>query len=489
MDTRERARRYAQHDGAAPTWYEARALTRPAWPALDGDVRADVCVIGGGYTGLSCALHLAERGYDTLLLEARRIGNGASGRNGGQLGSGHRRDQSALERELGAGQARLLWSLAEDAKALVRARIARHGIACDLKPGIAIAAHRPRYARALAREAERLREIYGYGEIDVLDRAGMRAEVDSEDFCGGLLDRGAGHLHPLDYALGLARAAADAGVDIREGTPVTGLAPGAPCRVRAGPHTVSADAVVLACNGYLDALDPGIGGGVMPINNFILATEPLGEERARALIPRDVAVVDTRFVVNYFRLSADRRPLRRRREGEHAPPGRSRPPRAALHAAHLPAARRCARRPCLGRHSRHHLDEDAEHRQAAGRALLRARLFGPRRGARDAWRRAGGRGDLRHARALRRLRPAAAPAVPRRRAPALADARARARLRRAARPAVRGAGQADCCTSRSRTTMARLLMRLAAMTPKATIPTSTVETALISGVTPRRTWE
>ena len=309
MDTRERARRYAQHDGAAPTWYEASALTRPAWPALDGDVRADVCVVGGGYTGLSCALHLAERGYDTLLLEARRIGNGASGRNGGQLGSGHRRDQSALERELGAEQARLLWSLAEEAKALVRTRIARHGIACDLKPGIAIAAHRPRYARALAREAERLREVYGYGEIDVLDRAGMRAEVDSEDFCGGLLDRGAGHLHPLDYALGLARAAADAGVDIREGTPVTGLAPGAPCRVRAGPHTVSADAVVLACNGYLDALDPGIGGGVMPINNFILATEPLGEERARALIPRDVAVVDTRFVVNYFRLSADRRLL------------------------------------------------------------------------------------------------------------------------------------------------------------------------------------
>jgi len=309
MGTRERARRYAQHDGAAPTWYEASARARPAWPALDGDARADVCVIGGGYTGLSCALHLAERGYDTLLLEARRIGNGASGRNGGQLGSGHRRDQSTLERELGAEPARLLWSLAEEAKALVSARIARHGIACDLKPGIAIAAHRRRYARELAREAARLRDVYGYGEIDVLDRAGMRAEVDSEDFCGGLLDRGAGHLHPLDYALGLARAAADAGVDIREGTPVTGLVPGAPCRVRAGPHTVSADAVVLACNGYLDALDPGIGGDVMPINNFILATEPLGEERARALIPRDVAVVDTRFVVNYFRLSADRRLL------------------------------------------------------------------------------------------------------------------------------------------------------------------------------------
>ena len=303
------AGRYAQHDGAAPTWYEASARTNPTWPVLDGDRRADVCVIGGGYTGLSCALHLAERGYDTLLLEARRIGNGASGRNGGQLGSGHRRDQFTLERELGDERAQLLWSLAEEAKALVQSRIARHGIACDLKLGIAIAAHRPRHSRALAREAAHLRARYGYDELDVLDRAALRAEVACEGFWGGLMDRGAGHLHALDYARGLARAAADAGADIREGTPVTGLAPGAPCRVEAGPHTVTADAVVLACNGYLGALDPGIGGRAMPINNFILATEPLGEARARALIPNDVAVVDTRFVVNYFRLSADGRLL------------------------------------------------------------------------------------------------------------------------------------------------------------------------------------
>ncbi|MDE0387819.1 MAG: FAD-binding oxidoreductase [Rhodospirillales bacterium] len=302
-------RRYAQHDGAAPTWYEASARTSPTWPALDGNMRVDVCVIGGGYTGLSCALHLAERGYRTLLLEARRIGNGASGRNGGQLGSGHRRDQITLKRELGAERARLLWSLAEEAKALVRALVARHGIDCDLKPGIAIAAHRPRYFRALVHEAEHLRARYGYDQMDVLDGAALRSEVASEDFHGGLMDRGAGHLHPLDYARGLARAAAETGVDIREETPVTGLAPGSPYTVQAGPHAVTADAVVLACNGYLDALDPGMGGRIMPINNFILATEPLGNERAKTLIPRDVAVVDTRFVVNYFRLSRDGRLL------------------------------------------------------------------------------------------------------------------------------------------------------------------------------------
>ena len=309
MVAQRSASRYAQHDGAAPTWYEASARTNPTWPALDGDTRADVCVIGGGYTGLSSALHLAEHGFRTVLLEARRIGNGASGRNGGQLGSGHRRDQFTLERELGAERARLLWSLAEEAKALVRSRIERHGIDCDLKSGIAIAAHRPRHARALDREAQHLSTRYGYDQMDVLDRAALRAEVACEGFHGGLMDRGAGHLHPLDYARGLARAAADAGVDIREGTPVTGLASGAPRKVQAGPHTVTADAVVLACNGYLDALDPGCGTRVMPINNFILATEPLGEARARELIPNDVAVVDTRFVVNYFRLSADGRLL------------------------------------------------------------------------------------------------------------------------------------------------------------------------------------
>ena len=307
--SRDHARRYAQHDGAEPTWYEASARTNPTWPALDGDMRADVCVIGGGYTGLSSALHLAERGSRVVLLEARRIGNGASGRNGGQLGSGHRRDQSTLERELGEEQAQLLWSLAEEAKALARDLIARHGIDCDLKPGIAIAAHRPRHFRALVREADHLRARYGYDQLDVLDRAALLSEVASEDFHGGLMDRGAGHLHPLDYARGLARAAAETGVDIREETPVTGLAPGSPYTVQAGSHAVTADAVVLACNGYLDALDPGMGGRIMPINNFILATEPLGNERAKTLIPRDVAVVDTRFVVNYFRLSRDGRLL------------------------------------------------------------------------------------------------------------------------------------------------------------------------------------
>ena len=134
----------------------------------------------------------------------------------------------------GQDRARLLWSLAEEAKALVRTRIARHGIACDLKPGIAIAAHRPRHARALAREAQHLRDRYGYDEIDVLDRAALRAEVAAEGFYGGLLDRGAGHLHPLDYARGLGQAAAEAGVDIREGSPVSGLASGAPCTAEAG---------------------------------------------------------------------------------------------------------------------------------------------------------------------------------------------------------------------------------------------------------------
>ncbi len=300
---------YAQHDGASPTWYEASAGSRPAPAPLRGERSADVCVIGGGYGGLSAALHLAERGFSTVLLEARRVGNGASGRNGGQVGSGYRSAQTVLERELGVETARRLWFLAEEAKAILCERIARHRIDCALKPGIAIAAHRPRHARALALEAEHLSARYGYEAMTPLSPVALRSEVDSPAFCGGVLDRGAWHLHPLDYALGLARAAEEAGATIHEFSPAERLDPGPPCMVSTGAGQIRASAVVLACNGYLETPDPGIGPRIAPVANYILATEPLGKAAAEALIPNDIAVVDTRFVVDYFRLSADRRLL------------------------------------------------------------------------------------------------------------------------------------------------------------------------------------
>jgi gamma-glutamylputrescine oxidase len=287
-----------------PSWYAATATPLAPFPALAGEVSADVCVVGGGYTGLSSALHLAEAGLDVVLLEAQRVGWGASGRNGGQVGSGQRRDQAWLEERLGAERARLLWDLAEEAKALVRGLVERHGIACDLKPGVIHAARRAAEVPHYAEEAEKLARDYGYAEVEPLDRAGVAARIGSDAFHGGLLDRGAMHLHPLNFALGLARAAMAAGVRIFEASRVEAIEP----QVRTATGRVRARFAVLAGNGYLGGLAPEVAARVMPINNFIVATEPLGDAAGR-LLPFDEAVADSLFVVNYFRLSADRRLL------------------------------------------------------------------------------------------------------------------------------------------------------------------------------------
>ena len=280
-----------------------------AGPELAGEVACDVCVVGGGFTGLSAALHLAERDYDVVLLEARRVGWGASGRNGGQLGSGQRRSQAELEKIVGPEDARRLWDLAEEAKAAVKARVRRHGIACDLKPGLLRVAYKPGDATALAKQAATLQERYHYPHIRAVSRAEVAAMLGTTIYHGGALDSDAGHLHPLNYALGLARAAEAAGARIFEGAPVTGIGNGPRPSVATAAGRVWARYVVLACNGYLEGLERRIAGKIMPINNFVLATEPLGAARARALIRDDVAVADTKFVVDYYRLSADKRLL------------------------------------------------------------------------------------------------------------------------------------------------------------------------------------
>jgi gamma-glutamylputrescine oxidase len=287
------------------SWYAETAPLLPPFPPLAGEVAADVCVIGGGYTGLSAALHLAEAGLDVVLLEAQRVGWGASGRNGGQLGSGQRQDQDWLERAFGQSRAHALWDLAEEAKALVKALIARHAIACDLKPGIIYAAHKAAYAPEYQAYAEKLARDYACAEAEPLDRPAIEARLGTRAYHGGMLDRGAAHLNPLAFALGLARAAQAAGARIHERSRVEALAPD----VRTAAGRVRARFTVLAANGYLGGLAPAVAARVMPINNFIVATEPLGEARARELIRDDVAVADSRFVVNYFRLTPDRRLL------------------------------------------------------------------------------------------------------------------------------------------------------------------------------------
>jgi gamma-glutamylputrescine oxidase len=284
------------------SWYADTVEPLAPFPALEGAVEADVCVVGGGYTGLSAALHLAEAGLTVVLVEAQRVGWGASGRNGGQVGSGQRQDQDWLEAAFGGDAARALWDLGEEAKAVVRGLIARHGIACDWRDGIAQVAHKAAFVPEYHRYAERLSRDYGYGHVEPLDRAAVAEMLGTEAFFGGMLDRGAGHLHPLAYALGLARAASAAGVRIFERSRAVRLE-GRTVRTEAG--RVAAQAVVLATNGYETGLVPAVAARVMPINNFIVATEPLAEPPIRS----GIAAADSRFVVNYWRQSPDGRLL------------------------------------------------------------------------------------------------------------------------------------------------------------------------------------
>lgn len=290
------------------SWYAATANpTRPRAP-LRGEVKADVCVVGAGYTGLSAALHLAEAGLRVVVLEAHRAGFGASGRNGGQLGSGQRVHQEALEALVGRADAGKLWDLGEEAKDLVRDLIARHGIDCDLKPGVAACGFTAGEMRELHDHAAHMQAEYGYDQIEVLDRDAFGALCPSPAYHGGILDMGAAHLHPLNFALGLAGAVEAAGGQIFENTEVLDIREAKPIVLRSDGGSVTADHVVLACNGYLGGLNRKVAARVMPINNFIAATEPLGDEAARVLA-RDVAVADSKFVVNYFRLSRDKRLL------------------------------------------------------------------------------------------------------------------------------------------------------------------------------------
>ncbi len=293
----------------AASFYAAGADQGLTFPALEGGRRCDVLVVGGGYTGLSAALHLAERGVDVVLVEAERVGWGASGRNGGQLHSGQRQDQEWLEAKFGRAPALALWRMAEEAKALVLGLIARHGIACDWRPGLIEAVHKGRLVAGERAYAEHLREAYGYDAVEWLDREAFAAATGAQGYHGGRRDRGAGHLDPLKLAQGLARAAASAGAAIHEGTRVRRLAGSAATGFTAecGSGTVRADMVVLAGNAYLAGLDAEAESRLMPIVNYLLATEPLGAGRPGGLLPGGEAVSDTRFVVYYWRPTADGR--------------------------------------------------------------------------------------------------------------------------------------------------------------------------------------
>jgi len=291
------------------SWYAATAPTVERHRALAGRETADVCVVGAGFTGISAALHLAERGYSVVVLDAARVGWGASGRNGGQVGSGMRESMTALERSWGPTRAEALWALCEEAKTVIAKRIARHRIPCEWRPGNLLASTRERYMGWIESEAEFCHRRFGYSGYRVLSRAEMREEVASDCYVGGRMDERGGHLHPLRFVLGMADAAVRAGVRVFEDSRVERIQWGSPSRVSTGDGVVKADYVILAGNAYLDRLEPRIESRIMPIVNHVLTTEPLGEHRARSLIRSGACVHSTKFVVDYYRCTADHRLL------------------------------------------------------------------------------------------------------------------------------------------------------------------------------------
>jgi gamma-glutamylputrescine oxidase len=287
------------------SYYAASANAWETQAGLHGDAGCDVCVIGGGFTGISAALALAEKGYSVILLEAQTIGFGASGRNGGQLIPGLRWSMREIDAAFGRSRAKAIFNLAWSAVDRVNDRVSKHDIDCDLKAGHLEAAYKPAHFDDMQREAEFLSADFEWNSADVVNPADMARHIDGGDYHGGIYDRKGGHFHPLNYALGLARAARETGVQIFESTPVTSITHGPGTSIETRSGTVTAAFAVIATDAWTVDIAPDLGRYTVPIMNYNVATQIL--PNADKLLPSDAAVADSRFVLNYFRLSADKR--------------------------------------------------------------------------------------------------------------------------------------------------------------------------------------
>lgn len=290
------------------SWYQATVGERPTYPELDGSKTCDVAIIGGGYTGLQAAYHLAKAGVSVVLIEACRFGDGASGRNGGQLGTGQRSWPEELEEEIGFERSKALFNLAEDAKKHLLDFATEHQIDIDFMPGQMNVAHKASYEKDFRANAEIAASRYGYPHATFMDRAETQERLGSTRYFCGVRDTGTCHIHPLKLLVGLARAAAASGAEVFEMTKATAIRQGGGKVTIDTPRgRITADKALIACNGYIENLEPITASHVMPIRSFIGATVPLGE--TSTVIPGGEAVADSRFVVRYFRKSKDGRLL------------------------------------------------------------------------------------------------------------------------------------------------------------------------------------
>jgi len=295
----------------AESYYAASSpeVASPRREALQGERRADVAVIGGGIAGCSAALQLAKRGYRVALLEARFVGYGASGRSGGQTIFGLAASQKALAAQVGALDARRLFDMSIEALDLTQSLIREHRIDCDYRPNHVHVATKPRHLRELAEWVHELHHDYRYESARLLDREQLQAHVRSERYLGGLIDSRSGHLHPLKYTRGLARAAEAAGVRIFENTQALKYEDGRELVVRTAQGTLRCAQLVLCGNAYLGPVAPALARRILGVGTYIIATQPMDPERASALLPSDAAVADINWILDYFRRSADHRIL------------------------------------------------------------------------------------------------------------------------------------------------------------------------------------
>jgi gamma-glutamylputrescine oxidase len=292
----------------APSYY---ALD-DAWGSnapLRGEVTADVAVLGGGIAGCSAALHLAKRGYRVALLEARHVGYGASGRSGGQTIFGLAVGQQKLELKVGRADAHRLFDLSIEALELTQSLIREYAIDCDYRPNHVHVAVKPRHMHELAQWAQELHQDYGYSSVRLLNRDELCEHVRSDRYLGGLLDSRSGHLQPLKYTQGLARAAISAGAALYEDSEVLRYENGREVRVHTSQGTVRCTHLVLCGNAYIGAVAPALARRILGVGTYIIATEPLGEARARSLLPNNAAVADINWILDYFRRSQDDRLL------------------------------------------------------------------------------------------------------------------------------------------------------------------------------------